>query len=244
MLINTKHKFVLFATHKNASSSLEVTLKPHCEIQLVGQANVRHINFREYEKFILPLLAKKFKEQKFNTICIVREPLDWVHSWYKYRKRYFLQQSKDLTFSSYSTVGLTFNEFVEGYLSDPQPEFARISNQSDFLKNSKGIIELDSYFKYEDLNLIVDYFSYRIGKKLKIPNLNVSPNYEIKNLKISRLYDILHRKLMSLKKGTSRIIDKTNIELDPRLLDELKIFLKEDYELYSRCSTPKRFINS
>ena len=45
------------------------------------------------------------------TVCVIREPIDWLGSWYRFRSRSSAPKAK-------STKGISFETFVEGYLDE------------------------------------------------------------------------------------------------------------------------------
>jgi hypothetical protein len=58
MLISTSHSFVLFCMTKCASNSIEKTLAPYSDIRLRGLPEVRHTDYRTFERYIAPYLRK------------------------------------------------------------------------------------------------------------------------------------------------------------------------------------------
>jgi len=86
MLIGVRHRFVFVANTKAASTSIEKALTPHAEINRVGHGNRKHapwrLALREYD-FLFGQPAHR--PETYFKFGIVREPLDWVRSWYNYR---------------------------------------------------------------------------------------------------------------------------------------------------------------
>jgi hypothetical protein len=68
-----------------------------------------------------------------------------------------------------------FDSFVEGWLRDPEPEFARVGRQSRFVSDGGGRVIVDHLFRYEDLDAAVAFLEGRIGVALDLPRRNVSP---------------------------------------------------------------------
>jgi len=69
---------------------------------------------------------------------------------------------------------MSFDAFVEGYLSDPQPEFANVGWQSRFLLPERGP-GADRLFRYDDMGGFVHFLEDRLGCEITLPRLNVSP---------------------------------------------------------------------
>ena len=87
MLIGVKKRFVFIANSKTASTSIESTLVTHAEIQRGGYSQRKHIYLRnaliEYD-FLFG--RKGFGIDRFFTFGVMRDPVDWITSWYRYRK--------------------------------------------------------------------------------------------------------------------------------------------------------------
>ena len=103
------------------------------------------------------------------TLCLIREPEDWLRSWYRYRSR------PDLAGHPNSTADLSFDTFVDGYLADPQPAFAAVGRPTRFVARDDGSPGVDHMFRYEAMAAAVDFLSERIGSRLDVERLNVSP---------------------------------------------------------------------
>lgn len=88
MLISAKYNFVFLCTPKCASSSIETMLRRYSDISLVGPPFFRHTNYRIYSKYLKPYLMETGKIKNIETICLIREPLSWLHSWYRFRARH------------------------------------------------------------------------------------------------------------------------------------------------------------
>jgi len=166
MRISTKYGFAFLCMTKTASTSVENALTPHSELLTQGKyaTALKHINYRKYSKYIEPLV-KNTTGIKPETVCVMREPIDWLHSWYRYRKR------DEISTSERSTKDLSFNEFCELYLERK----AKVGRQINFVKDHNGKIGVDKIFRYEKLELLKEYFEEKIGKPVDFPVMNVSP---------------------------------------------------------------------
>ena len=174
MLISVKHNYVFLCTPKCASVSIEAMLKPYCDIALLGLPAFRHTNYTEYSQYLEPYLKEKAGIDSIETICLVREPLSWLKSWYKFRSRHELRNPNASNHKN-STYGIQFSEFIEAYISPNPPAFADVGSQFDFVKDYMNEVGVDRIFFYENIEDFVEYMSHKVGKKLKIKNKNVSP---------------------------------------------------------------------
>lgn len=86
MLISVKKRFIFIANSKTASTSIEAALAPYAEINRIGSALRKHISWevakKEY-KFLFKF--EEYHPDTFFKFGVIREPVDWVLSWYNYR---------------------------------------------------------------------------------------------------------------------------------------------------------------
>ncbi len=175
MIVSIKHRFAFFCTPKNASTSIEQVLTPYADVLLTGSPALKHLRPHEYRKDLLPLIERKHPGLRIESFCLMREPLDWANSWYRYRSRPLLKDPARPNHQNY-TGNVSFNEFIEAVLEDDPPPFARIGRQSAFICGPGGKEPLvDHMFAYERLEVLALYLSERIGKAVKLPRENVSP---------------------------------------------------------------------
>lgn len=171
MLISLKHRFTFFCTPKCASNSIEAMLKPHAEIHLLGTPQVRHTSAHQYASHIAPYLAEVAPGTELERIAIIREPVAWLHSWYRFRARSALRGTDNAN----STAHVSFAEFIEAYLADTPPPFAQVGTQLEFLLGDDGHLGVDRLFAYERLDELVAWFADRVEQPLSLHSINVSP---------------------------------------------------------------------
>ncbi|MDB4053509.1 gamma-glutamyl kinase [Octadecabacter sp.] len=107
------------------------------------------------------------------TLCVVREPVDWLGSWYRYRAR----PAKDG--AANSTKDMTFDAFVAEYAAtDPAP-FARVSYPPCFIRDNDGQVMVDHLFQYEQMPRLISVFEDRLDIKINLPQRNVSPRNDM-----------------------------------------------------------------
>jgi hypothetical protein len=106
-------------------------------------------------------------------LAVMREPVSWLGSWYRYRRR------SDLNGTSRSTRDISFDEFVLGYLQGERPEFADVGSQANFLKTHPSGTAITHLFRYEDLPRLNRFLEDRLGVELVIGRKNVSPELDL-----------------------------------------------------------------
>ncbi len=174
MLVSLKHGFVFLSTPKCASTSIERALQKHSDIIVRGP--FKHANFRCYEKLYKPILLHHSRRVHIQTICLVREPISWLSSWFRYRSRDELKSSSHPS-NKNSTANYSFDEFVEAYCATERPAFAKIGSQFDFVKNKKGEIGVEVIFAFENIPDLLKFFEGKVNSKILLPELNKSSQF-------------------------------------------------------------------
>ncbi len=176
MLVSLKHGFVFLSTPKCASTSIESALQKHSDIIVRGP--FKHANFRCYEKLYKPILLHHSRRVHIQTICLVREPISWLSSWFRYRSRDELKSSSHPS-NKNSTANYSFDEFVEAYCATERPDYARIGSQYNFVINKNGEIGVDKIFALDNISDLVKLFEKKTKSQITLPELNRSPYLEV-----------------------------------------------------------------
>jgi len=169
MLLFWKEKLVVLAVPKTGTSALEEALLPHADAAILGPPEKKHVTARRYRSQLAPFFENRGARQ-LETMAVIREPVDWLMSWYRYRAR------PEIAGGPTSTAGISFDGFVEAWLSDPEPEFARVGRQSRFVSDASGTVIVDHLFRYESLDKAVAFLEARLSRPLALPRRNVSPS--------------------------------------------------------------------
>lgn len=167
MLVFWDQRLAFVATPKTGSTALAAALAPHATISVQQPPILKHTTAFRFHRFIGPYLAAA-SGHDFELCAVMREPRDWLASWYRYRRR------DDIIDPARSTRDHSFDDFVRAWCSDPQPEFAAVGSQAQFLRprNGRGV---DHLFRYEDPDRLVGFLEQRLGLSVTLPRLNVSP---------------------------------------------------------------------
>jgi hypothetical protein len=113
MIIDYKNKLVFIATTKNASTSIEYSLKalPYCGVIGGGNPRLKHMGFDVFQEIRSPL-----RLEKFMTWSVVRHPVDKLVSWYNYRRRDQIKGTQRYL------GGVSFSEYVDGLTESNRKE--------------------------------------------------------------------------------------------------------------------------
>ncbi|MDM7458079.1 MAG: hypothetical protein P3W94_001730 [Paracoccus sp. (in: a-proteobacteria)] len=165
MLIFWKQRVVFLANPKTGSTSLEMALEPLAEIAFQRPRAMKHTAFPAYRRFLAPWLQEQAGEP-FTTVALMRDPLDWLRSWYR-----FTLQEPEPEFAPRS-----FTEFALAY-ADGAPETQQIGTQSAFLGD--GTAQVDRLFRYDDMASFVEFLETRLDCVIELPRLNVPPSVDV-----------------------------------------------------------------
>ena len=174
MLISTSKDLVFIEVTKTGSTAIQAAMAPYCEIEL-GTKGFKHLTYSDYERYFLPLMVRR-KDRPVETFCIVRDPFDWVQSWYKFRSRPALLGDKN------SCAHVSYTEFVEAMISEAPPPFANMKRQYEYVSGADGKIGVDHIFRYGDSAGIEDFLSHKMGRRIKFKRRNVSPQKKLERL--------------------------------------------------------------
>jgi hypothetical protein len=166
MLVFWDQRLAFLATPKTGSTAIEAALGSMAALVIQRPPVLKHTTVHRYHRFLGPYLAAA-SGAEFTVCAMIREPRDWLGSWYRFRSRDDVEPQK-------STAGKSFDEFVRAWCADPQPEFAAVGSQARFLK-PRGELGVDRLFPYDRIDLLVDFFEERLGCEILLPHLNVSP---------------------------------------------------------------------
>ncbi|MBV0912098.1 gamma-glutamyl kinase [Anianabacter salinae] len=172
MLVFWAEKLVFFAVPKTGTTSIEMALRPVAGVAITDPPIVKHTPVYRYRRFLKPYF-EACGGPDFETIAIMREPVSWLGSWYRYRARPELDGQKN------STAGISFDAFVAAYLEPKRPSFAQVGSQAKFLDDGTGQPGVDRLFRYEDPGALHGFLEERLARKLEFKRLNASPPMEL-----------------------------------------------------------------
>ena len=168
MLVFAKARLVFLSVPKTGTTAMEAVLAPHAAITVLDPPELKHAPVYRYNRFFRPMV-EKFIGSDVDVMAVIREPKSWLGSWYRYRQRSFLDGQP------HSTAGLSFEEFVRGYLSEPRADFSNIGSQAKFLEPRPNGTEVNRLFRYEQLDEAIAYLQSRLGISIALPRRNISP---------------------------------------------------------------------
>ena len=94
IIVFIKKKIFILSAPKTGTTSLQAALELHAFIMFRDPPRVKHINLGKYQRQIRKML-ENLSDGPFETFGIIRQPLDWMDSWYRYRQRDQLKGHKN-----------------------------------------------------------------------------------------------------------------------------------------------------
>lgn len=169
MLFFAKQRLVLLAVPKTGTTAWQTALGPYASMVMRDPPELKHAPVYRYNRFFRPMF-EKFCDGPVEVVAVVREPVSWLGSWYRYRRRPFLQGQPA------STAKVDFDTFVRGYLTDPQPAHASVGSQAAFLAPRPNGARANRIFRYEAPAALADFLEARLGLRVAPARENVSPD--------------------------------------------------------------------
>ncbi len=167
MLVFWEQKLAILATPKTGSTAIEAALDSLASISIQRPPVLKHTNVQRYHRFLGPYFEAASGD-RFTVVALMREPRDWLGSWYRYRQR------EDVPDQKKNTRDVSFDTFVRGWCSDPQPDYAAVGSQARFLAPQNGK-RPDRIFRYEKIEDFLNFLEERLDFEIQLPRLNVSP---------------------------------------------------------------------
>lgn len=171
MLVFWDQRLAVLATPKTGSTAIEAALYPLAALAVQNPPALKHTTVRAYQTHIRPYLESAARAP-FTAVALMREPRDWLGSWYRTR------HSDEFDEDPVSTRGMSFDAFVRGWCSDAPSPPADVGSQADFLDPGTGP-GLDRIFRYDEIDSFTQFLEERLDCEVVLPRLKVSPSAEM-----------------------------------------------------------------
>lgn len=168
MLVFWKEKLVFLAVPKTGTTAIEGALGARASLVLRDPPGLKHTPAFRFERFVQPYF-NTVDTTAFETMAVIRHPVDWLGSWYRYRSRPVLAGKAN------STEDISFDDFVREYCKDKPKSFANVGSQARFVKDKDGGRGVTHLFRYEDQAALLAFLEERLSVRLDLPRVNVSP---------------------------------------------------------------------
>jgi len=170
MLVFWAEKLVILAVPKTGTPAIQGALAPRASMVLRDPPHLKHSPVYRYKRFLQPLFAQGGGQPDMETFALVRNPIDWLGSWYRYRAR------DELVGKPNSTRDVTFDDFVLEYTKGQPAPFANIGSQAKFLTLGDKSIGVTHLYRYEAMDKALGFLCARLGRdEIALNRKNVSP---------------------------------------------------------------------
>jgi len=168
MLVFWKARLVMLAVPKTGTSAYARALAPIAALVVSDPPELKHSPVFRYNRFFRPMF-ERVGGADLELLAVVREPIDWLGSWYRYRQRDFLNGKPT------STKGISFEAFCEAYARGDQPPYANVGSQAKFVEPRPNGTSVKHLFKYENQSGLIGFLEDRLQTTIDLPRTNVSP---------------------------------------------------------------------
>lgn len=168
MIVFWKQKLVFLAVPKTGTSAYEAALAPYASTLVTNPPELKHAPLYRYNRFYRPVYEKLLNTE-LEVMAVIREPISWLGSWYRYRQRPFTKGQTN------STHDISFDDFVQAYLMGQRPDFANVGSQAKFIEPQPNGQHVHHLFKYENQARLIGFLEDRLQIKLDLNRENESP---------------------------------------------------------------------
>lgn len=145
--------FVFLSMPKAGSTALQRHFGRHAEILVRQPPGIKHMSAATFETVMAPWFERfGHPRASYETVCLVRHPVDRALSWWRYRSRPEVAAAK-------STRSTTFAEFAEQLVSGDLP----LGTAWNFVTTVDGRVLIDRTYRYENLGAAADWMAERLG---------------------------------------------------------------------------------
>jgi len=168
MMVFFDERLAYLAVPKTGGTALENALGGRASAIFRNPPGIRHALARDYERRYRKLFDRSHLKP-VETCAVIREPIDWLGSWFRYRQRPSLEGHPN------STAGMSFDDFIAAYLQDERPTFADVGSQTQFIADKNGDLLVHHLFQYEQLDRFYSFLQTRLSHEFRTKPANVSP---------------------------------------------------------------------
>ena len=172
MLVFFKERLAFLSVPKTGTTAYQTALAGRADMVISDPPLLKHAPVYRYNRFIRPMFLNVC-DAEMELMAVMRDPVSWLSSWYRYRQRPFMKDKPNNTF------GISFDEFVLAYMKGKRPGFAEVGSQLKFLERQPNGTGVTHLFRYEDQPRLQKFLEDRLNVKLSLAQENVSPAMEV-----------------------------------------------------------------
>ncbi|MFY0680453.1 MAG: gamma-glutamyl kinase [Thalassovita sp.] len=172
MLVFWKENLVFMSVPKTGTTAYEAALASRASMAILDPPDLKHAPLYRYNRFFRPMFEKTCNAH-LDTMAVMREPISWLGSWYRYRRRPFMKGRPN------ATHDVSFDDFVSAYCQGDTPGFANVGSQAKFLEPRPNGTKITYLFQYENQPKLIAFLEDRLQLKLELDQKNVSPEMDL-----------------------------------------------------------------
>ncbi|MEM7321392.1 MAG: sulfotransferase family 2 domain-containing protein, partial [Pseudomonadota bacterium] len=127
MMVFYKERLVFLSVPKTGTTALQSALGDRADMTVTAPPELKHMPLFRYNRFMRPMFDKVLDAQ-METMAVIREPVDWLGSWYRFRRRPGFEGHRN------ATHDMSFDDFVTAYVREQRPSFANVGSQAKFVE--------------------------------------------------------------------------------------------------------------
>lgn len=172
MLAFYDERLVLLSVPKTGTTAYQAALRERADIVVSDPPELKHAPVFRYNRWFRPMFEKVCGAE-MELAAVMREPVSWLGSWYRFRQRPFLDGKPN------STKGISFDDFVLAFCKGDKPGFANVGSQAKFLAPQKNGCKVTHLFRYEDQERLKGFLEDRLNTRIALERRNVSPDMDL-----------------------------------------------------------------
>jgi hypothetical protein len=159
--------FVFLSMPKAGSTAIQRHFSRHAEVLFRQPPGMKHMSAATFENVMAPWFDRFGRPRSsYETLCLVRHPVDRAQSWWRYRSRPQASAEK-------STEDVPFARFAEQLVAGEVP----LGTAWNFVTTLQGEVLVDRMYRYENLAEAAAWMADRLGiDPPAIDRANVSPS--------------------------------------------------------------------
>lgn len=172
MLVFFKERLAFLSVPKTGTTAYQTALAARADLVITNPPLLKHAPVYRYNRFIRPMFLNVC-DAEMELMAVMRHPVSWLSSWYRYRQRPSMQVHPN------TTHGISFDDFVLAYMKGNRPGFAEVGSQLKFLERQPNGTGITHLFRYEDQPRLHRFLEERLDVELTLERENVSPVIEV-----------------------------------------------------------------
>ncbi|MEW2913556.1 gamma-glutamyl kinase [Leisingera sp. JC11] len=172
MMIFFKERLALLSVPKTGTTAFQAALRDRADLVISDPPELKHAPLYRYNRWIRPMYEKVCGAE-LEVAAVMREPVSWLGSWYRYRQRPALDGKPN------STRDVSFDDFLHAYCKGKPPAFANVGSQAKFLEAQPNGCKVSHLFRYEDPDALKRFLEERLDTEIRLERKNVSPQADL-----------------------------------------------------------------